>query len=246
MSGMLSRRHGMLAVLALAVLPAPVLAQSCPEPLASARRLVVVTSDGMASPAAMMRRYERAGPTAPWRAIGPSEPALIGKNGMGWSFAFRNLARAGEPIKHDGDKKVPAGVYRIGNSFGFGPPERRGELQIREGTVCVDDPASPDYNTITTREKVGWKVRGENMWRARAYRRGLLVDYPTSRAQRGGSCIFIHLRLPGSAGTAGCVALPEQRLVALQEFSEPGAVLAVIPRHAIGRLARCLPDSALP
>jgi L,D-peptidoglycan transpeptidase YkuD (ErfK/YbiS/YcfS/YnhG family) len=207
---------------------------------------VLVTSNGMSTPSASLRRYERAGPEAAWRALGPAEPALIGRHGMGWSFAFRDLARGTEPIKVDGDKKLPAGLFRIGSNFGFGAAQRRGDLQIREGTVCVDDPASPAYNTISTRQKVGWKVHGENMWRVSSYRRGLLIDYPTSRERRGGSCIFIHVRLPTATGTNGCVALPEQRLLALQDFSSSGAVLAVLPQHALRRLGACLPDPAAP
>ena len=79
--------------------------------------------------------------------------------------------------------------------------KRPGYLRIESGTVCVDDPRSPAYNTITGRAKVGWKVHGETMRRVPAYRRGLLVDYPTDRAARAGSCVFIHLRLPGKIGT---------------------------------------------
>ena len=42
-------------------------------------------------------------------------------------------------------------------------------------------------------------------------------------------------------GTAGCVAMPEPRVEALQDFSEGGAVLAILPRGALDRLAGCLP-----
>jgi L,D-peptidoglycan transpeptidase YkuD (ErfK/YbiS/YcfS/YnhG family) len=62
---------------------------------------------------------------------------------------------------------------------------------------------------------------------------------------RAGSCIFIHLRLPGKTGTAGCIALPEPRLKAWQDFSQGGAVLAVLPRQALGRFRGCLPPVAV-
>ncbi|MCW5692950.1 MAG: hypothetical protein KIT48_11360, partial [Pseudolabrys sp.] len=100
---------------------------------------------------------------------------------------------------------------------------------------------SPAYNTITTRARVGWKVGGENMWRVPEYRRGLLVDYPTDRSAKGGSCIFIHIRKPGAPGTAGCVALAEPEVERLQNFSAGGAVLAIVPKPALGRFAGCLP-----
>lgn len=112
--------------------------------------------------------------------------------------------------------------------------------------VCVDDPSSPAYNTITSRAKVGWKVHGENMWRVPEYRRGLLVDYPTDAKARAGSCIFIHARLKGATGTSGCVSLPEPQVEALQDFAQGQAVLAVLPRQAIERFKGCLPEPAKP
>jgi L,D-peptidoglycan transpeptidase YkuD (ErfK/YbiS/YcfS/YnhG family) len=231
------------ALLALVVLMAPQMAraQSCPAPLADARRLVLVTADGFTTSAATARLYERAAPGDAWRALGEAEPALIGKSGMAWSYFFRTFSRKSEPLKAEGDKRVPAGIYRIGKSFGTLPPNRADYLHVTEGTTCVDDLSSPAYNTIATRAKVGWQVHGENMWRVSEYRRGLLVDYPTDRRARAGSCIFIHVRLPEKTGTAGCVALPEKRVEALQDFAEPGAVLAILPKQALDRFKTCLP-----
>lgn len=224
------------------LVPGFALAQSCPAPLADARRLVLVTADTMNSTTASAQRFTRSAPNAPWMAESAPVSALIGHNGVGWAHAFRSFAQPGEPVKVDGDKRVPAGFYKIGRPFGFGPSQRPRYMRIAEGMTCVDDPRSPAYNTITSRAKVGWQVHGENMWRVPEYRRGLLVDYPTNRAARAGSCIFIHVRRPDAKGTAGCVALPEPRLEALQDFAEGGAVLAVLPRQAIERFKGCLPN----
>lgn len=228
-------------IVLLSFVPLPALAQSCPQPLADARRLALVAADGFTTSAATMRLYERAAPGAPWRALGEAEPALIGKAGMAWSYFFRRHAGRGEPIKAEGDKRVPAGFYRIGKSFGTLPPNRADYLHVTEGMTCVDDLASPAYNTITSRAKVGWKTHGENMWRVPEYARGLLVDYPTDAKARAGSCIFIHVRLPQKTGTGGCVALPQARVEGLQDFAADGAVLAVLPRQALGRFKGCLP-----
>jgi L,D-peptidoglycan transpeptidase YkuD (ErfK/YbiS/YcfS/YnhG family) len=168
--------------------------------------------------------------------------AVIGHNGMGWGHAFISYAKDGEPVKVDGDKKVPAGFYRIGRPFGFAPSRLKGYLRLAEGTVCVDDPRSRAYNTITTRAKVGDKVRGENMWRVPDYVRGLAVDYPTDARNRAGSCIFIHAWLPGKTGTAGCVAVRAPVVIKLQDFAQGGAVLAVLPKQALERFKGCLPE----
>lgn len=221
--------------------PFPALAQTCPAPLADARKLVLVTADTLSSNTASLQRFARGTPQSPWQADGGATTALIGRNGMAWGYAFRGLARPGEPIKIEGDKRAPIGFYRIGASFGLAPSPRAGYLHIRESTVCVDDAESPAYNTITSRSRVGAKVHGENMGRVPHYRHGLLVDYPSSRTARGGSCIFIHLWMPNSKGTGGCVALPEAQLIGLQNFSQSGTVLAILPRQAIDRFKGCLP-----
>jgi len=233
----------LLAFVAL-IAPLPALAQNCPQPLGQARRLVLVTADNFTTSEASARLYERATPAEPWRTVSLAEPALIGKTGMAWSYFFRAFAGKSEPIKVEGDKRVPAGFYRIGKSFGTLPPNRAGYLHITDGLTCVDDASSPAYNTIAARAKIGRQVHGENMWRVPEYKRGLLVDYPTHAKARAGSCIFIHVRLPGKTGTGGCVAFPQARVEALQDFAEPGAVLVVLPRQALGRFKGCLPELA--
>lgn len=232
----------LLLLMVMLLTPLQALAQSCPQPLASATQLVLVTADTMNTAAARLHRYTRANANAPWQAEGGPVSALVGRNGMAWGYPFRSHARAGEPVKVEGDKRAPVGFYSIGRPFGLAPSRERDYLHLTEGTVCVHEPAHRAYNTITARSRVGGQVHGENMWRVPEYRRGLLVDYPSSGAARGGSCIFIHLRLPGKTGTGGCVALHEPQLVSLQRFAQGGAVLAILPRQAVGRFKGCLPE----
>src|SRR6187200_380713 len=193
----------LLLVLAAALLVASAAsAQTCPEPLAGARRLILVSSKSLTATTGTARLFERATPQEAWQAVGASEPVVLGRAGMAWGLGFQHLALAGEPKKIEGDGRTPAGVYRIGTSFGFAASPRPGYRQIVDDTVCVDDPASPAYNTITSRGIVGHKVHGENMRAVPRYRRGLVVDYPTDAKARGGSCIFIHIKRASMAPTA--------------------------------------------
>ena len=241
----MTRASACALAFAAALAPAAALAQSCPAPLAEAKRLVLVTTATMNSTAATLQLFERATPKDGWRPVGAAEPALLGRSGMGWSHFFREWRRGNEPIKVEGDKRAPAGVYPIGHSFGTVPSSRPGHLHVTNDTVCVHDTSSPAYNAITSRAQVGPKVGVENMSRALPmYRRGLLVDYPTDAKARAGSCIFIHVWKSPTGGTAGCVSLPEARIEALQDFSAPGAVLAILPRDALSRVPGCLPAGA--
>ena len=239
-----SRAMRAILLLLILLVPLPALAQSCPAPLAGARKLVLVTALDMASANATLQRFNRPSPQAPWKADGGPVAALVGHNGMGWAHAFRAYAKDGEPIKVDGDKKAPAGFYRIGRPFGFQPSRLRDYLRLAEGTVCVDDPHARAYNTITNRAKVGNRVHGENMSRVPDYAHGLVVDYPTDAKARAGSCIFIHAWLPGKTGTAGCVAVRTPAVLKLQDFAQDGAVLAVLPKQALDRFKECLPQAA--
>ena len=233
-----------IACVTSALATASALGQTCPEPLQSARRLVLVTAENMETSTATVQLFERASPADAWRPVAPAEAALLGRTGMAWGYGFYHLGQDAEPRKIEGDKRTPAGFYRIGPSFGFAASPQPGYTQLKEETVCVDDPASPAYNTITSRGLVGHKVHGENMRSNPRYRRGLVVDYPTNAKARAGSCIFIHVQRSATSPTLGCVALPEARVAALQEFAEPGAVLATLPQAAFSRLSGCLPQIA--
>lgn len=220
------------------------LGQTCPAVLNDARRLVLVTTETMDVTSATMQWFERASTKDQWRSLGAAEPALVGRSGVAWAHTFRRYARPGEPIKVEGDKRAPVGIFPIGGTFGTISSPRPGHIQVTDDTVCVDDPASPAYNTITTRALVGPKIHVENMAKALPmYRRGLLVDYPTDIAAKAGSCIFIHVWRSPTRGTAGCVSMPEERLMALQDLVDTGsAVLAIMPRQALGRFSGCLPQ----
>jgi D-alanyl-D-alanine dipeptidase len=243
----MTRREAAARAVLIAVFLAPVsaLAQTCPATLAGAKRLVLVTADSFNATGATLQTFERATPKDSWKAAGSAEPALVGKAGMAWSHFFRDLRRGNEPVKVEGDKRAPAGVYPIGRTFGIVPSPRPGHLQVTSDTICVHDLSSSAYNTIASRAQLSPKVSAENMSRALPmYRRGLLVDYPTDAKARAGSCIFIHVWHSPNIGTAGCVSMPEARLEALQDFAAPGAVLTILPRAALPRLAGCLPALA--
>lgn len=207
-----------------------------------ARRLVLVTVPTLASSAGKLRLFERPGSDAGWRSVGATEPVLLGAKGVAWSHAFRHLAGTEEPVKKEGDDRSPAGIYAVGRPFGFAPSRLASYLQLNSDSVCVEDPSSAAYNTITSRRAVGLAASRDNMRTTTLYRRGLFVNYPTDAAHKAGSCIFIHVWKLPARGTAGCVTMPEYRVAALQEFANRHAtVIAILPEAALDRLTDCLP-----
>ena len=231
----------LVAVLASAC--APTCGKACPELLRDARRLILITAPTMDAVVATARLFERDAAEAPWRSIHPAEPVVLGRFGMAWGPDSRDLARNREPLKAEGDKRTPAGIFRTGIAFGFAPSQEPNYLQIKAGdTVCVNDPSSPAYNTITSRAMIGAHTRAEDMANVELYRRGLAIDYPTKQAAAAGSCIFIHVWRTREKGTDGCIAMPESRVAALQDFAERGAVVAVLPESSLINFQGCLPD----
>jgi L,D-peptidoglycan transpeptidase YkuD (ErfK/YbiS/YcfS/YnhG family) len=229
----------------LASLVSPIHSAACPAPIAEASRLVLVTTQSMDAALATLQLFTRPSADMPWKRVSAAEPAVVGRAGLGWGYPFLDVKESEEPEKVEGDERTPAGFFRIGASFGFAPSRRPGYIELKSGeTVCVEDPSSPLYNTITKRSEIG-SVEADDMRSSRLYRRGLFIDYPSDREGRRGSCIFIHIWSAPDVGTAGCVGLPEARVRALQQFSRAGAVLAVLPKTALYRFAGCLPAATI-
>jgi L,D-peptidoglycan transpeptidase YkuD (ErfK/YbiS/YcfS/YnhG family) len=218
-------------------------AQACPPLMQAAERLVLVTVPNVTSSAGTLRLYERRA-NAGWASVGTAQLVNVGTRGVAWGPTFRALAADGEPLKVEGDKRSPAGFYTVGRPFGFAPSALARYLQLRADHVCVEDPASPVYNAITTEQALGRRTGTENMGRMPRYRRGLVIDYPTDAAAKAGSCIFIHIWKGPGRSTEGCLTMPEPRVAALQRFAdEHPTVLAVLPQAAVGKFGDCLPTA---
>jgi L,D-peptidoglycan transpeptidase YkuD (ErfK/YbiS/YcfS/YnhG family) len=222
---------------------------ACPETLRNAKRLLVVVAATMDARVASVRIYERSSQQANWNEVGNRKPAVLGRNGLAWGWDQKYFARPEEPIKHEGDFKTPAGIYPVGRAFGFaahGPGQDYLRLQ-KAKTFCVDDVRSPHYNSIISKTLAGEHVTGEDMASIPLYRKGLLVGFPTNRADKGGSCIFIHVwRAPGSS-TSGCVALREDDVAQIQDWASKDATFTLIlPQQAVARFHECLPGIAEP
>jgi L,D-peptidoglycan transpeptidase YkuD (ErfK/YbiS/YcfS/YnhG family) len=220
-------------------------AQACPALMHTASRLIVVTVPTLTSSAGKLRLFERRRSDAGWSVVGAAEPVTLGGRGVAWGRAFRYLAADDEPIKVEGDKRSPAGIYAIGRPFGFAQSQLAGYLRLQPDSVCVEDRSSPAYNTITSEKALGQSGGAQHMGMITRFRRGLIIDYPTDSANRAGSCIFIHIQKKDpTSGTAGCLNLPENRVAALQKFANkhPTALALLLgPRVAaqeIGKLPR--------
>ena len=186
-----------------------------PIPDTSKQLIVVVTPSWEASKGSLYR-FERTESVGDWELI--SEPVLIilGRNGMSWGRGLHQNPDDSNPVKREGDGKSPAGVFRLGEAFGFPTIEEMGELKIPYRPVtdyleCVDDMESKYYTKLVETDKVelvDWKS-SERIYRSpNAYHYGVMVEHNTTDTQKGaGSCIILHCVSVTGDSTAGCTTM---------------------------------------
>ena len=211
-----------------------------------------VTTAGWDASDGELRHYERAGPGAPWRQVG-GFPVSIGREGAAWGEGLHARQDQDDgPLKQEGDGRSPAGVFAIGEAFGYLPAAqvdtRLPYVQMEAGHYCMDVPDSPLYNRIVNAREAGTAAVAGSTEPMRLdlhrdgdprYRLGLVIGHNPHNQPGGGSCIFAHLwRHPGEA-TSGCTAMAEADMRRLQAWLDPAAMprLVLLPRAQYRRLA---------
>lgn len=207
---------------------------------ANCRAVALVIGRDWSSPAATLQRFERPDSHTPWHQVGTPMNALLGKHGLAWGLGLHSSPDDGAPHKTEGDRRSPAGVFALGTAFGRLPREEvrwlRLPYQLLTPTMeAVDDPASRYYNRLVERADISqadWRS-SEHMGKVPAYELGLVIACNPEHAPGAGSCIFLHLWMEGSSGTAGCTALHRADLMELMRWLDPAKqpVLVQLPRQ---------------
>ncbi|HET6804556.1 MAG TPA: hypothetical protein VFH59_03835 [Frateuria sp.] len=221
-------------------------AKDASTPWSDARQMVVVTTPGWSVNHGTLRTYERT--TAGWKEVGAAAPVTIGKAGAGWGLGL-NPPRHDGPVKHEGDLRSPAGVFDIGEAFGYATkadtamPYRA----LSATDYCVDVSGSPQYNRIVDAKVVGEQaVEGstEPMRRDihvngdQRYRQGFVIEHNPQQRPQGGSCIFAHLWKSPVDATTGCTAMAPPLMHRLLGWLRPEAhpVFVLLPTPAYEKL----------
>src|SRR4051812_46581665 len=101
--------------------PAPAQASMQPRPsspLDGSTQMVLVVTPAWDSTSGTLRRFERDAPRGAWRPVGAPVAIVVGRTGVAWDDRL-GTARAGEPVKREGDGRSPAGVFPLDTAFGF-------------------------------------------------------------------------------------------------------------------------------
>jgi L,D-peptidoglycan transpeptidase YkuD (ErfK/YbiS/YcfS/YnhG family) len=164
--------------------------------------------------------YEWDDKATKWQPLTETIGIVVGGKGLAWGAGLHDAAFNQPPFKKEGDKKSPAGLFYLSSLFGYEPQAQLGALkmpyfQADSSIFCVDDGRSKYYNRIVDADtlKKDWNSAESMLLDKVYYKYGAVVDYnfPNPEAGRG-SCIFVHIWQDNQHGTAGCTAMPENKM----------------------------------
>jgi D-alanyl-D-alanine dipeptidase len=193
---------------------------------------LVVTSDSWNSPTGTMWLCQRK--DGHWTPTESHWAVDVGEKGMGWGDGLLQKNNDLAITKHEGDGKAPAGIFALGDSFGYNqrPPEgsKMPYRQATDNDVFVDDMKSPYYNTWQHLDPNDPKAPDPKNWDSAErmhlkddlYSLGIVVNHNMNPAVPGdGSAIFIHEWGNYGTGTAGCTAMSDDNMRHLMSWLDP-------------------------
>ncbi|MFA6195831.1 MAG: L,D-transpeptidase family protein [Sulfurimonas sp.] len=171
----------------------------------------------------------------------------IGTNGLGWGLGKVELnQKKSEPLKKEGDKKAPAGVFKLSKIFGYEKEKKfhMPYIYTAKELICVDDVHSSLYNQIIQMpqnepKSFEFMQRDDNQ-----YELGIVVEHNKNAIKESGSCIFMHVSKKKDASTAGCtsMSLDEIKNITswLDESKNP--ILIQIPKSSAKEILQLYPE----
>jgi D-alanyl-D-alanine dipeptidase len=208
------------------------------------KQLLIVTTEGWNTKDGELQRYEREGKS--WKKVGESIDIVLGRNGLGWGLGLHSIPKDAKYIKKEGDGKAPAGLFTLGNGFGYSEFEIDFPYSVyKRSDHCVDDSKSKFYNTIIDSTKVikDYKSFEHMRLKNNLYKYGITVNHNINQTSNAGSCIFIHIRSK-KGGTAGCTAMREEKIVKILKWLKKSKkpLLLQLPKS---ELIKKIADSSL-
>ena len=134
----------------------------------------------------------------------------LGKKGLGWGLGELELTKKpSEPLKYEGDKKAPAGIFKLSSIFGYSKINnfKMFYKQASNDLICVDDSNSTEYNKIISmphnKPQSFEYMKREDF----QYELGIVVTHNKDAIKKRGSCIFLHVQKEEHSATAGCTSM---------------------------------------
>lgn len=210
----------------------------------SSEQIILVVSDDFDSPKATLKCFEDG------KKVFEELEVNIGTNGLGWGIGKTELTqKILEPLKYEGDKKAPVGIFKLTHIFGYKKENdyKMPYLHATKELICVDDSNSKYYNKIINIQKekpnsFEYMKRDDNQ-----YALGIVVGHNKDQIKKRGSCIFVHVQKSKDASTAGCTSMSSQNIKKivnwLDESKNP--ILIQVPREKLNQIIELYPELPL-
>lgn len=177
-----------------------------------------------------------------------SNAIVLGSKGLGVGDGIEPFTLPGAPIKHEGDKKSPAGIFTIGTAFGYADKKdatwiKDHYVRASDTLICVDDSKSAYYNTLARKDTVksAYDSFEEMHLKKDYYKWGLFINHNSGKIVPGdGSCIFMHIWGNVSEGTDGCTAMTERNILRVLHWinAKDNPLLVQLPRAEYRKLRK--------
>lgn len=189
--------------------------------LDESQQILIVVSKTWESATAALIYYERK--NGKLIRVSGEIPVNLGESGLGWGSGIVDFIKGDGPLKHEGDGRSPAGIFRLSYVFGYLPQDSLSWLnypymQLTKDIECVDDTNSEYYNTVVNSSDVkkDWKSSEKMRSSGVYYKYGIFIEHNSNPPISGcGSCIFIHVGKNSGEPTAGCTSLSEEEIIKL-------------------------------
>jgi len=210
------------------------------------RQLIVGTSRHWDDSEVQVQRWERQS-SGKWKRVGSRWKGRIGSAGAAWGLGLHPGIPFG-PTKREGDKRAPAGVFRIGNAYGYAPSvSKKASLpyhQVTERDLWVEDSTSDYYNRHLQLSEgppqTPWELQAQMRLDDPAHALRLFIAHnpPPNAVPGAGSAIFFHIwRQDGDAPTSGCTVQSRKHLETLISWVDPtqNPLYVLLPQEVYSR-----------
>ena len=186
--------------------------------LGSTQLVVVVTPDASSVSGSLMTFSLDS--KNDWQQQPIKADIVVGRTGIAWGIGLHPKQRGQQ--KREGDGKAPAGVFELGDAFGYlnSLNTELNYVPMTASDYCIDVVSSPRYNEIVSTNDVPAetiKQSSEPMRRdihkqENLYKKGIIVHHNPNNIAPNGSCIFVHIWRGPERPTAGCTAMTEANM----------------------------------
>jgi D-alanyl-D-alanine dipeptidase len=222
--------------------PAPVVVVDAAAPLVTSHQLVTAITPDWSATTAQLQLWERE--NGSWVPVLKPWTGVVGGAGTAWGVGVHGAGppagRSG-PVKQEGDRKSPAGVFAIRDAYGYKPAARSGlPFHVVDGDwKCVDDPSSKQYTRVLDSKGItkDWASAEDMRRKDELYTYVVDIAHNPGATPGAGSCIFFHVWRGPASSTVGCTAMPEARLAELIGKLEPTAMYVLLPQDEYTALA---------